>query len=483
MPKGFLRTVLALTAALVGGVAIADDAHLVKRSYPIGEFVYNVRPDPTPPAPVPPVPVQPTVTPVQAAQFAAPVPTPPPVRQLPPEVRRNAELLARMVVNVVKPYSWAEMGGAGRVTFDEATCSLVVVQTADIHAHVADLLASMRRVHVASMPQVHLELTAVEVPETFFEQARVDGGACVKTVGASEPACPDGEVCQAMKAVRATEGAKSPTTVLSDTQTAGLMECLKSARESGRVKFVIQPKLMLTDMQTGHIQAGQTSRFLIGLELTAGPNGVERKPQYRTVQFGTTIRATPTVSADRQFVRLRLNYQTAQPSAAAATAVKVGEGADAEVLAHPGINTQEIRSNVVIPTGKTVLLAGPVETRDERTQCCPPVLSKVPHVNRLFDSRFIVSQCTGQTKYRHLLLVTANVMNSDDDGCPASDCKACPAACEAVAVAKPARPADAEAARLVAAYHKACADGRTEDALRMAMQALARDPNCFATEK
>ena len=65
----------------------------------------------------------------------------------------------------------------------------------------------------------------------------------------------------------------------------------------------------------------------------------------------------------------------------------------------------------------------------------------------------------------------------------AAACKACPEVCQTVAVAKPARPADTEVSRLVAAYHKACADGRTEHAMRLAMQALSLDPNCFANQK
>jgi hypothetical protein len=35
----------------------------------------------------------------------------------------------------------------------------------------------------------------------------------------------------------------------------------------------------------------------------------------------------------------------------------------------------------------------------------------------------------------------------------------------------------------VAAHRKACADGRTEEAMKLALQALARDPKCFAAEK
>ena len=68
--------------------------------------------------------------------------------------------------------------------------------------------------------------------------------------------------------------------------------------------------------------------------------------------------------------------------------------------------------------------------------------------------------------------------------CSAADCKACPTSCETVAVAKPARSIETtDAARLVSAYRQACVEGRNEDAIRLAMQALSRDPNCFADPK
>jgi hypothetical protein len=40
--------------------------------------------------------------------------------------------------------------------------------------------------------------------------------------------------------------------------------------------------------------------------------------------------------------------------------------------------------------------------------------------------------------------------------------------------------AKSKAAELAAAYRKACAAGKTEEAMRLAMQALAADPMCFA---
>ena len=50
------------------------------------------------------------------------------------------------------------------------------------------------------------------------------------------------------------------------------MSRAKSARASGQAKFVSQPKIILTDTETGHIQVGETARFLTrqALGLSAG---------------------------------------------------------------------------------------------------------------------------------------------------------------------------------------------------------------------
>jgi hypothetical protein len=511
MPKGFLRTALALLTAAAGGTALADDAKMVTRSYPVGELVVGYQPNLTPPTPVAlvhatqpaPVPapmMAPTPVAPVVATFAAPVPAPmvaptPMVPTVPTMVRSNAESLARLMTNMVKPYSWSHMGGAGTVRFDPATWSLVVTQTADVHAHVADLMASMRRIQAASMPQVLLTVTVLEVPEAFFETAGIDAAPIKAVCGTTAPCCPEGGACQAVQMVRATGEAKP--VALTDCQVNSLMECVRAGK---RATIVTRPQMVVTDMQTGSFRVGETARFLTGLELTAGPNGVVRRPQYQTVLLGTTINATPKVSADRSAVELRLNYRTAQPATKSfTTAMKIGEGAEAEVLSAPAVDIQMIESTLTIPAGKTVLMAGPMGTRETR------ILSKVPQTDHLLTT-------TGQEKYRHLLLVKATVMTPGCEamqvshamarvvgtakavppkcattGCPApcaaGDCKACPEECQTVAVAKPARPVEAGVTRLVAAYRQACTEGRTEDAMRLAMQALSRDPSCFADEK
>jgi hypothetical protein len=118
----------------------------------------------------------------------------------------------------------------------------------------------------------------------------------------------------------------------------------------------------------------------------------------------------------------------------------------------PSVIRQEIERELTIPAGKTALLMGPKTVRECRTECGTPALA-----NFLLLGRFRnVGTC--QTSCRQLILVTPRVLATEE--CP-----------------------KAQAAKLVAAYRKACADGRTEEAMKCAMQALAKDPHCFAEQK
>jgi type II secretory pathway component GspD/PulD (secretin) len=198
--------------------------------------------------------------------------------------------------------------------------------------------------------------------------------------------------------------------------------------------------------------------FQTGLDLSAGPDGVVRKPRYESVNIGTRIAATPTVSADRGTVRLKFRYESAQlGKAAAVVPVSVGDATEtenpADLLARPSVIRQEIERELTIPAGKTAILLGPKFDREERIEYGTPVRSSIAQFSRLFHK--VVSR---PMSCRQLILVTPRVLTTEE--CP-----------------------KAQAAKLVAAYRKACADGRTEEAMKCAMQALAKDPHCFAEQK
>lgn len=89
-----------------------------------------------------------------------------------------------------------------------------------------------------------------------------------------------------------------------------------------------------------------------------------------------------------------------------------------------------------------------------RTAAGVPVLSQVPHVNRLFETAGI-----GRESQHLVAMVTAKVVPPP---CEAGACCASPSA------------------GIVAECRAAVAAGKTEEAMRLALKALATDPGCFA---
>jgi hypothetical protein len=113
-----------------------------------------------------------------------------------------------------------------------------------------------------------------------------------------------------------------------------------------------------------------------------------------------------------------------------------------------------------VPVGHTWVADAGTITQQLRCEFGPPIVSQIPYLNRLFKNVGIAEE-----KRRVLVLVTPRVIDA-----------------EAVEIVQTAGSAEssAKATVLVARYREAAAAGRIEEAMRLALQALAADPACFA---
>ena len=66
--------------------------------------------------------------------------------------------------------------------------------------------------------------------------------------------------------------------------------------------------------------------------------------------------------------------------------------------------------NVAIPDGGTVLLSCGKKVSQARTECCPPCLSEIPYLNRLFRS---VGYC--QETEHVFVLVTPRIIVQEEE--------------------------------------------------------------------
>ena len=131
------------------------------------------------------------------------------------------------------------------------------------------------------------------------------------------------------------------------------------------------------------------------------------------------------MSADRRFVRLNLPVTL---TAQAGTAVPLFpfttfvtpmfEGGSqgqpipfTQFLQQPGFTTINANTTVVCPDGGTVLLGGLKTLSEGRNEFGPPVLSKIPYLNRLFKNVGIGRE----TRHIMIMVTPRIIINSEEE--------------------------------------------------------------------
>ncbi|HET6572496.1 MAG TPA: hypothetical protein VFG68_02760 [Fimbriiglobus sp.] len=279
-----------------------------------------------------------------------------------------SEQLMKLIQGMVRPYSWDELGGPGKLFYYDIGGALVVNQTADVIREVQDLLEALRRLQETS---VAVEIRVISLSEAFFERIGVDFSMNIKTKqggrdGSSfermlttgmfrpEPFINDinakgvtvgwnpamgGFTPDLDVPIRATsypltlppfggyQGALSPTlngglgvglAFLNDIQVYMFMEAAQGDR---RVNVMQAPKVTLFNGQTSTVFVSDVAFFTIGLTAVQAGNGqMVFIPQNTPLPIGispplpgtgggspgVSVTVQAIVSADRRFVRMNL---------------------------------------------------------------------------------------------------------------------------------------------------------------------------------
>lgn len=198
-------------------------------------------------------------------------------------------------------------------------------------------------------------------------------------------------------------------------------------------------------------------------------------PTTEAVETGTKINVSATPSADGKYVELKMSYHDKQakphPLLVPVTTVITPEFADGnkgepvpftQFVQVPEFDELKAGCTAKLPDGGTVAVHVGKQMRTTRTDFGPPVISQIPYLNRLFKN-------TCEVECDVVVFATTSRVKEVT--------KAEPPKVVAVATWSPA--GNDEVAKLVAAYHKACTAGDKDEAARLAVQALAKDPTCF----
>jgi type II secretory pathway component GspD/PulD (secretin) len=350
------------------------------------------------------------------------------------------ESLIQLITHTVAPQSWSDMGGPGTIDYNPMTMALVINQTPDIQDQVADLLAALRRLQDQ---EVSVEVRFISVAEDFFERIGVNfnlniinrsttrfqpqittgqftpdsfiNGFFPSNFGpvgltAANTITPDLNIpilnntfAQAIPpfggytGLPGYGGLTMGLAFLSDIQVFLFMEAVQGDR---RTNVMQAPKLTLFNGQTSRITATDSQFFITGVQVQTALGQFLYTPQSMFFNFGSTITIQAVISADRRFVRLSLTpnltnlatplvelFPVVTPIFPQFDGTFTGQPVVfTQFLQRPIIQNVNINTTVAVPDGGTVLLGGLKRLSEGRNEFGPPILSKIPFIDRLYKN-------------------------------------------------------------------------------------------------
>ncbi|HTK76424.1 MAG TPA: hypothetical protein VL371_14260, partial [Gemmataceae bacterium] len=360
-----------------------------------------------------------------------------------PTKQTMEEALIRLIQRSVKPDSWCDVGGSGTIEYMPIGLALAINQTPDVQEQVAELLDALRRLQDV---QISVEVKMITLAETFFERVGLDFSLNIKTDKSTmqyEPQLvtnqfkPAGQVNDFSPTrflaglTPATNGNPGVFTsdldipirsssfqyaippfaypnnpgfngglslglaFLSDIQVFMFMEAAQGDR---RTNVMQAPKLTLHNGQTSSLSVSDNQFFVTNVNVIGFGGQIVFSPTNTPFPLGVNMTIQGVVSADRRFVRLNISPTLTNLASAIVPLFPVTTfitpvfegGAQGQpvpftqFVQQPQFATVQIQTTVMVPDGGTVIMGGLKTLSEGRNEFGPPVLSKLPYIDRLF---------------------------------------------------------------------------------------------------
>jgi type II secretory pathway component GspD/PulD (secretin) len=384
-------------------------------------------------------------------------------------VTREDQLIT-LIQNTVSPKSWAQMGGQGTIDYFPMTMTLVINQTPDVQEQIADLLAALRRLQDA---EVAVELRLISISEGFFERIGVDFNINIvndKGTQKFQPEITSGNFKPAgfindFTPSRFLSGLTPAGTFTSDLgipiknssfgmaippfggfpNTPGgnggislglaflsdiqVFMFLEAAQGDQRTNVMQAPKLTLFNGQRSTISVSDQQFFVTSASVAVVNGQPVFIPNNQLFPVGVTINITAVITADRRFVRLAfdgVNGGITLTNLASAIVplfpivqlvptvldgnIQSSPVAFTQFFQQPVFNSVGVVTTVMVPDGGTVLMGGLKRLSEGRNEFGPPVLSKIPYLDRLFRNVGY-----GREVQNLMLMVTPRVIINEEE--------------------------------------------------------------------
>jgi type II secretory pathway component GspD/PulD (secretin) len=317
--------------------------------------------------------------------------------------------------------------------------ALVINQTPDIQEQVADLLAALRRLQDL---EVAVEVRLIDLEETFFERIGINFDVNIpinntrnnqliasqqfQPFGFLNTFNPTGFVSGVTPAGTLTHDLNIPITqnsfelaippfggfpnmpgadgglslglaFLSDIQVFMFMEAAQGDRRTNTMQA---PKLTMFNGQTATINIQDQQFFVLAVTVVSVGGQIVFVPQNTPVPLGVQLAIQTVVSADRRYVRMSLAPTLTNLASATVPLFPIttfitptfdgGQQGQpvpfTQFIQEPTFTTVTVQTTVSVPDGGTVLMGGLKLLNEGRNEFGPPILSKIPYINRLFKN-------------------------------------------------------------------------------------------------
>lgn len=277
----------------------------------------------------------------------------------------------------------APQSGETRIVADERTNAVLVYSTYSVYKRVREMALTLD----VAQAQVIIEATVLEVElnetiETgvqFFLQARGF------SMGSGIPAGADTPSRGGMAGFTGTIGDVSVDAVV------------KALRQVTDLKVVSSPYLTVVDGQPARLVIGDQIPFATSEQTSSNTGGTTVTRNVEILDTGVVLQITPRIHANNA-VDLTIVQSVSTPSSKDGTNLT------------PVVATRDISSQILAQSGRTLLLGGMIQDRQELTQEGVNGLDEMPLIGGLFR------QNKGMAKRTELLvLITPRVVRSSSE--------------------------------------------------------------------
>jgi len=382
------------------------------------------------------------------------------------------QLLIRLITNTVSPQTWTEVGGQGTIDYYPLGMALIINQTPDIQEQIAEFLAALRRlqdlevaveVRMINVSESFYERIGIDFniniktdpytrryepqlvtqqfkppfyvndfsPQNFFSGLTPANGKTGNFAAFTSDLDIPIQADTFTKAIPPfgnfpnapgmDGGLSLGLAFLSDIQVFMFME---AAQGDKRINVMQAPKLTMFNGQTATISVQDQQYFVTSITVAQANGQVVFVPQNIPLPLGVFLTVQPVISADRRFVRMTLapnltNLSSATvplfPITSFITPAFEGGAVGQPVpytnyLQQPTISTVSVQTTVSVPDGGTVLLGGLKLMNEGRNEFGPPVLGKIPYLNRLFRNTGY-----GRDTSSLLIMVTPRIIINEEE--------------------------------------------------------------------